>query len=709
MSLPPALVQRSPLGLSESKDSLTGHVRPLLVLAVIVCVFYAPFLASGTTHWDGLEVHYSAQRYFSDAIRNGYLPFWTPYVFSGFPFLADLQVGAWYPLNWPFFLVGIEPNSINVELLLNSLIACGGAYALGMRLTGQPIAAVGTAIFYGLSGFFAAHSQHIGIVQAAAWLPWLVLAIDMLAEHVTLRRLALAALLGAMLALPGHFQTALYAFCGVAVWAVLELLVRPRWDRAIRIGVALLAVGVWGGLLSAVMILPGLELARQSLRARLSAGDLNLGFFQPDSLLTLVQPNYFGMLLGSSYTGPGDVTQHYFYAGILLLPLAAFGAWRSPRARRMAVFIGLPFIWYALGPAGGLFTLVSRLPGFKSVELPMHGWFLPALGLAILGGAGLAELSRRVEFEFKSESESQKTWLPVLVLGVVFLDVLTFNALLNRLAYSRVTAADVYAAPIQSLETALATAQVPVERMYGPPMTSVGYRNHPLQLRVEATYGYNPLALAAYADYQAAAEGNARLIDGLAATHFVETRPDGEVGLQPNPSALPLAYFARSIRPLPDAGAVAENIVSLDPALETLVVEPAPRVESDPSAIATVVERGEDHLTIRYRSSSPNLLRVAIPRFPGWRAALNGQELPLLTVDHALLGVVVPPGEGDIALWYAPRWFGLGAAVSGLAMLGVIAAFLFSDRVTPYLSATALAGEPTPPRRFSGLPTNRNS
>src|SRR5215204_5253908 len=130
------------------------HVRPLLALTVFVCAFHAPYLASGTTHWDGLDVHYTSQRYFSDAIRAAYLPFWTPYVFSGFPFLADVQVGAWYPFNWPFFLVGIEPNSINAELLLNSLIACGGAYALGMRLTGQPIAAVATGMFYGLSGFF---------------------------------------------------------------------------------------------------------------------------------------------------------------------------------------------------------------------------------------------------------------------------------------------------------------------------------------------------------------------------------------------------------------------------------------------------------------------------------------------------------------------------------------------------------------------------
>jgi hypothetical protein len=25
------------------------------------------------------------------------------------PLLADPQVGAWYPLNWPFFLAGIGP------------------------------------------------------------------------------------------------------------------------------------------------------------------------------------------------------------------------------------------------------------------------------------------------------------------------------------------------------------------------------------------------------------------------------------------------------------------------------------------------------------------------------------------------------------------------------------------------------------------------
>ena len=44
----------------------------------------------------------------------GKIPLWTPYVFSGMPFLADPQVGAWYPLNWPFFMIGITPSAIAV-------------------------------------------------------------------------------------------------------------------------------------------------------------------------------------------------------------------------------------------------------------------------------------------------------------------------------------------------------------------------------------------------------------------------------------------------------------------------------------------------------------------------------------------------------------------------------------------------------------------
>ncbi|MBV9546101.1 MAG: YfhO family protein [Chloroflexi bacterium] len=631
-------------------------------LALAVGLFYLPQLATGVAQWDGVDVHYASQRYFSDVLHTGRLPFWTPYIFSGFPFLADVQVGAWYPLNWPFFLAGIALDSLSRELFLHALIACFGGYALGLRwLCGNRRGALAVGMFYGLSGYFAAHTQHLAMFQVAAWLPWLLIALDAIARRVTARRLALVALLGAAVALPGHFQTGLYALSGVGIWAMLEAIAQRSLRRAIRYAAGVVAAGAWGGAIAAVMILPGLELVSESVRTRVNAFASDIGYFHVDSLRTLFQPDYYGLLSGA-YWGLGDSTQHYFYAGVLLVPLAVLGMLNT-RVLRTALFLSMPFLWYALGPGGGVFRIVARLPGFRSVELPMHGWFLPALGLALLGGAGVVELERRV----------RRRWVSVVLLCVTFVDVVAYNALLNPLVLPQVhQSVDwEYLAPLRALQ-----AQLPADmtgRLYGAPTTAVGYRNHGLQMRVPTSYGYNPLELSAYADYEDAATTNPRLADGLAATYEVQVAQDGTIQVQPRASALPLAFFSRALRSIPDAAAANADLAELDPAQTTLIVGPAPPVQFDPSATAQVVDQNEDSLTIRYRATSSNMLRIALPAFPGWHAILDSRELPVQIVDYAFMGVVVPPGAGDIRLAYTPRNFVAGALISVVALVAAIA------------------------------------
>jgi hypothetical protein len=607
--------------------------------------------------YDGLDVHYAAQNYLSNQLHAGRIPFWTPFIFSGFPFLADLQVGAWYPLNWPFFAVGITPRSLGAELLLHDLIACLGAFALAYRLLRSAWAAVLSGIAYGLSGWFATHSQHVGMFDTAAWLPWLMLLLLHLAERITPRRLAMAGLLGAAIALPGHFQLALYTFSFVGVWVASEALAQRSWTVARRLALGLITAGVWGGLLAAVMIVPALELVMNSDRAQLNALLLpDIGYFHVGSLLTLVDPNYYGLLSGH-YFGPGDSTQHYFYAGLLAVPLAALGL-RNRSALRTAAVLALPFLWYAAGPNAGLFRLVARLPGFGSVELPMHGWFLPALGLALLGGAGLGIAERRIG----------SRWC-VAVIGIVAVDVLVVNQLLNPLAYARQSVQSAYGGALDAFAAEVASAQPAVRRIYGEPLAQVGYRNHALQSRVETTYGYNPLELAAYAQYAGAAESNPKLIAGMAASHqLLDNRR-----LAPLTQALPLAWF-------PPHVAAERTLATADPTQETMVAAPMPEVQADPRATATVALKGLDWIVVHYVSATPNLLRVAIPAYPGWQATLNGAELPIVRADVAFMGVVVPPGEGDVRLSYSPRVFALGASVSALAILALLGVFCLRPR-----------------------------
>jgi len=214
------------------------------------------------------------------------------------------------------------------------------------------------------------------------------------------------------------------------------------------------------------------------VRTQLDPTQTGVGFFQLEDLLTLVQADHYGVLLDSKYIGPGDVTQHYFYAGILLVPLALLGwpmcaccAWRSCLACRS------PGMRSDRHRAVRRAHPVARLSQRRAA---MHGWFLPALGLAVLAGAGLATLQRRLP-------------LPVVVALVVVLvvDICVFNSLQNRLTFARDTAEHLYLAPLREFSTRLSALNPPVQRLYGQQQAAVVYRNHALQSRVETTYGYN--------------------------------------------------------------------------------------------------------------------------------------------------------------------------------------------------------------------------
>src|SRR5947199_602142 len=146
-----------------------------MIAACVVLFYWTPItLPSGGIQWDAADEFYPAQKYFSDMLSSGKLPFWSPYLFSGMPFLADPQVGAWYPLNWPFFLLGVTPRAIEWEIALHAFVALAGAYLLARDLLHSRVAAVFAGIFFAFSGFFTGHSSHTSTFQAAALLPLLL-------------------------------------------------------------------------------------------------------------------------------------------------------------------------------------------------------------------------------------------------------------------------------------------------------------------------------------------------------------------------------------------------------------------------------------------------------------------------------------------------------------------------------------------------------
>ncbi len=637
---------------------------PAILFAVALLCYAAPLISDeASIQWDAADYYGPTQKYFSDSLHQGRIPFWSPYPFSGHPFLQDPQVGAFYPLNWPFFLIGVTPRLLVVEHFLHVLMACFGAYFLALRLVPCRPGAVLAGLCYGLSGYAVGHSSHTTMLQSMGWLPWLLLLYDRFLETKKTRDLALAALASGIMILAGHFQTALYIFLALGLFALVRAWGQPRSATAIFGGAAALPIA--GALISAVATLPGLELTVWSVRTAVSALAHHEGQLPFTGLANLVAPNFYN-IFSDEYTGPVDRTQFYLYSGIALVPLAIFGL-RNRALRAIGLALILPTVWYSFGHAGGLYLLLARLPGFGSVRSPVHVWLVPILGLALLAAAGLAELSRK--------------WpaLPAVVVAITCIDLFHFQSAINPLAYSRSSYSAQYGQPEDTFRRLVTEKLPPLSRFGAPDMLyNVGPLAHYLDTRTEVTYGYNPLTLSRYADYLEAMKTNPSLRQGLNVGLWYDTSRNALSEAKPT---IGRASFPKTLIPVRSPEDCRERLRALNQEREALVPDSVFVAAQDGAGTAEVREFAPGHYRIHYRCARESLLRVSNSYYPGWTAVVAGRNLAVVPVDHALMGVVVPAGESDIVLDYHSTYFVPGLLITVVTVLACVSVAFGGARV----------------------------
>jgi hypothetical protein len=630
-------------------------IWPGMALAVVLFYSTPLFDDQASIQWDMADVHYSAQKYFEQSLRADELPRWTPFEFSGMPFLADPQTAGWYPLHWPFFLIGITPRAMEWELALHAFVALVGMFLFARRLIGSAGAALFAAISYAFAGFFAGHSSHLGMFESAALAPWLLWAGARAIESGAARDVAMAGLIAGLVILAGHFQCALYAFLALAIMVAV-------WRGSIaRRAIVLATTVAIGVLISAVQTLPALALTAQSDRAGANYHASTNAALDPGALATLFAPDFYGVL-GGNYHGPPDITQFYFYGGLLLVPLAIAGFFKRRAAVLPALLIAIP-LWYALGPKTGLYDVLTLLPGFKSVRAPVHVWFVIALGLALAAGLGAAFAAERL----------RRPWVVAVLIAISAVDLWDHNMSANPLAYARQSWAELYGNAFDNYQSHIAAIkQRPFYRIWSPYATNAfGPMNSALESHTEATYGYNPLELSRYGEYMQAAGQNPKLLNGLAVTHKIDVK-NGTIA--ENPDALERVSAPASVYFVPDAKAARNRLATLDPA-QSAIAEGPPWNLSGVGVRARIVNYEDNFYRISYSAPQQCLLRIAVPYYPGWSAEIDGRPAEVVPVDYALSGVIAPPGEHRLEFRYRSRWLGAGAAAS-LATLAACCGFI---------------------------------
>lgn len=634
-----------------------------------MALFYLlPLRPNASIQFETADLHYPAQKYVADRLASGAFPFWTPYIYCGYPLAANPKVGVWYPLNWPFFFAGITPWSLELELAVHALIACLGAWFFIRRLVGRRAAAVVGAFAYGFSGFFAAHSGHLDLFQAAAWFPWLLLFYRRSIRARGPQDVAFGGLIGALMISTGSLAGAEFGLMGLLCYAAAVWWKRPRrWKRWVA-SVAGIAMGA--------VLLPWAEIsqARQLALLSTAAPDYSAGSLDLRALFTLIYPNAMGTL---SHGDTGRVLEHYLYTGIALIPLAVLG--RRNRQSYIGLLLIAPMLWYMLGPYAGFYLLAGLVPGLHSAGPAAWGWFVPAFGLAVLAACGADWLARYWRSRYRQRWLGMRRpvgrLLPMALCLLVFADLWCFNIAFNPLAFERLKWTAGYGLREAVARRQIAGPALPLTRFDVPgTLRGVGPALYPLDLKLETTVGYFTWQLQAYRDYRNAMAHNPKLRDGLNVSRYLSPITSQ---VEPNLGVLPRVTFPPVTRDVSSPDESRKALETLDPHQLALVQTPHAGFYQDPKTEGNILRSSEQSYLIHYVSRTPSLLKLSVPWYPGWHAFIEDRELPILHVDHALMGVVVPTGDNLLRFEFYPDRLGVGLwTTAGAAFVWSVVVFV---------------------------------
>ncbi|MBN1562909.1 MAG: hypothetical protein JXA10_03675 [Anaerolineae bacterium] len=401
----PRLLSSNPL----SSDRITGQRIFLAGLAVALAAFLlgvglganrlpfppeAEFSDAVTSHWP------NALFLRESVMEDHTWPLWRSWHMSGQPFAANPLNKVWYPPQWIVFVLPPILH-LNVLIWLHLLIAGAGAWrwSRATGLTPYPAALVGFGYAFAPRVIAAVGAGHLDLVDAAAWVPWLLWAtygfiqhndtentanqsgeVDGHTPHKAQRYTSWLAGFAALCFL-ADVRLSAYAFVTTAAylvwlwWQVPELRARTALFRlTARLGFAgLLMLG-----LTAFQWIPLLLMRGDLSRNAMSLDDAAINSLKPGQ--------WIGLLIGDH----GGSWETMVYVGVSVLILAIVALLLRPRKFAFWGIVVLVLMLYAMGDQFVFWPALNRLfPFLRWWRVPPRVWLIAALILPYLAGWGV--------------------------------------------------------------------------------------------------------------------------------------------------------------------------------------------------------------------------------------------------------------------------------------------------------------------------------
>ncbi|HEX6086131.1 MAG TPA: YfhO family protein [Thermoanaerobaculia bacterium] len=402
---------------SGSRGERAGAAGIVVVTLLLSLFFLDVLLGSGTFYVrDLVYAAHPTKSMLREAILSGEFPHWNRWIGGGQPLAANPAYQLFYPPAWLVLLPDFT-YGFNLFVLLHLYIAAWGMYALLRSMDAGPPASAAAALSFALGAVVAVH-DFLPVLATLAWLPWTCLYARRFLRDGARRDFALAALFLGVQVLLGEativLQTGLilgfYALGAPASPPAAGAASRaatpgggtppgqpPGRRRSALLRVALLCVIAL--LLAAVQILPTIDHARDSVRARGFAFERVVSWSMPAARVAeLINPNVLGHQLlngravywGSPLYGErGLPFVRSIYPGILIAALAMAGLVAGTRGRRVTVILIALSLLLALGMHTPLWRILYDSGLARSIRYPEKFILMGLFALVVFGAMTL--------------------------------------------------------------------------------------------------------------------------------------------------------------------------------------------------------------------------------------------------------------------------------------------------------------------------------
>lgn len=392
-----------------------------MMITGAVVLYFSGILFTDNTFFVGdlYTQFYPWKDFAKNSLQSGTVPFWNPYVFSGVPFIADVQKGILYPPGILFLLFDF-PAALKIYLTLHFIIAGFSVYVLAKSLGCDPAPAFAASLIFMFNSFFASKVNNLAALGSAAFLPAILYTFKLFIDRKKATFFILGCALLSLSFLAGHFRTFINSLIFCLLFCGFYISCYGGGFRLSRIFKLL------GASAAALIIISGLTMPQSGLFAELlfnsaisivsdyvSFSVNSMGFLNFFSMAAPPDAGYASLSGWNDYSKGINV---FFSATFIFLVIASLF-----RKKNSLYYFSMPIFILALLIALGKNTpvypfLIKFLPFLAEPKFPGTALSLLMLPAAFIAAVSMASLSR--PSESKIPEKSLLLWLLYAMLPV---------------------------------------------------------------------------------------------------------------------------------------------------------------------------------------------------------------------------------------------------------------------------------------------------